>query len=220
MFKILVRKVIILLCWFIRLLLPFLGSGCGKKSCFMCDPVQYKFLPNGDRKIKRLVSKECHTDPTYVIVPRESHVKHHLLVVLKAQDGAHKKGLIDCEKGDLVHLGATISRWCSILKQLKCKDGTVYDTVYAGCYSDEEHVHFHLIPFTHKQDKRYSGFAMTWLAEKECNSAANPFCRMSDEKKRKRLGEIEEIVNELGKAADDYDRHATGGIASPPNEFH
>jgi len=183
---------------------------CRDCGCWMCDPKQYKNLVPWDQKIERLVDQDKRT---YVIVPRESHVKHHLLVVLKAQRGKHKRGLIECTKDDLRYLGKTIYKWCSILKKLPSK----YDTVYAGCYSDEGHVHFHLIPFNHKRNKGYYGFAMTWLAEKECKSAANPFCKMSHEKKNKRVVEFAKIVKELQGAKNDYGLISTGEIALPPN---
>ena len=173
---------------------------CRDCGCWMCDPKQYNRQGDGDREIERQVDYDRHT---YVIVPRESHVPHHLLVVLKAKGGRHRRGLVECTKDDLCYLGKKISKWCSILKQPRFG----YDTVYAGCYSDNGHVHFHLIPLNHKRDKGYHGFAMTWLAEKEGKSAANSFSKMSAEKKRERLNKIEEIVKELKNAARDYDQH-------------
>ena len=166
---------------------------CRDCGCWMCDPEQYENLsPNCDRKIERLVDQD---NRTYVIVPQESHVRHHLLIVLKAQKGKHKRGLMECKNSDLLHLSKTLFKWCSILKEQ-----FRYDTVYAGCYSDEGHVHFHLIPFRYKHDKGYSGFAMAWLAEKEGKSAASPFGKMSQHGKFKRLLEIRKIVKELLKA--------------------
>lgn len=162
--------------------------------CWMCDSNQYSWLEHDGYRVFRRVSEDQYT---YVIVPRESHAEHHLLVVIKKQDGQHKRGLIECTKDDLAYLGATISYGCSILRQPPFE----YDTVYAGCYSDEGHVHFHLIPLKHDRDKGYPGGAMTWLALKECKSAANPFCKMSDQKKRERLNKIKEIVSKL-KSAD------------------
>jgi diadenosine tetraphosphate (Ap4A) HIT family hydrolase len=168
----------------------------------MCDFIQYAWLEHDGHRVFRLVSEDQYT---YVIVPRESHVEHHLLVVLKTQDERHKRGLIECTKDDLAHLGATISYWCAILRQPPFG----YDTVYAGCYSDEGHVHFHLIPLKHDRDKGYRGAAMTWLALKECKSDANPFCKMSDQEKRERLDEIKEIVSNLRTA--DSGQQGIGG---------
>jgi diadenosine tetraphosphate (Ap4A) HIT family hydrolase len=128
---------------------------------------------------------------TYVIVPRESHVKHHLLVVLKASRGVHKDGLIHCTADDLKHLGAMISRWCNILEQCG------YDRVYTGCYSDEGHAHFHLIPFQWARDKGYNGRAMQWLGEKEWRSDNRSFDGLSDQDKRARFSEIECLVATL-----------------------
>jgi diadenosine tetraphosphate (Ap4A) HIT family hydrolase len=156
----------------------------------MCDSNQYAWLEHDGHRVSRLVFQN---EYTYVIVPRESHVEHHLLVVLKAQNGQHKGGLIECTKDDLAYLGATVSYCCSILRQHRFG----YDTVYAGCYCDEGHVHFHLIPLDHNRDKGYPGGAMTWLALKECKSIANPFCKMSNEEKHKRLDKIKMIVSEL-----------------------
>jgi hypothetical protein len=128
---------------------------------------------------------------TYVIVPRESHVKHHLLVVLKAENGAHKRGLIECTADGLTHLGTTISRWCAVLK--RCP----YDTIYTGCYSDAGHVYFHLILLNHATDKGFLGGAMQWLAEKERLSAEKPFSSMVDAEKRARLNDVESLVATL-----------------------
>jgi hypothetical protein len=52
------------------------------------------------------------------MLPCNTTLEHHLLVVLKAQNGQHKGGLIECTKDDLAYLGATVSYCCSILRQL------------------------------------------------------------------------------------------------------
>lgn len=151
----------------------------------MCDSDQYAWLKYDGQRVRRLVDEDGRT---YVTVPRESHVEHHLLVVLKARRGVHKPGLIDCTAEELKYLGATISRWCAALKRYG------YDSVYTGCYSDAGHVHFHLIPFNHARDKGYKGEAMQWLAKKECISDSRPFDGLSDTDKRARLRKIECIV--------------------------
>lgn len=157
-------------------------------NCWMCNASQYTIIEHQDRRVHRLVLEN---ERTYVIVPRESHVRHHLLVVLKSKDGQHKKGLIECSASDLAELGHTISKCSQILKQMG------YDTVYTGCYSDEGHVHFHLIPLNHSKDKGYSGKAMQWLAEKEKMSNSNSFESLDESAKLSRLKEVEEIVTEL-----------------------
>ncbi len=159
-------------------------------NCWMCDPFQYAWLEYADLRVSRLLFENEHT---YVIVPRESHVKHHLLVALKEKNGQHKWGLIECSAEELAYLGSTISYWCAILKKMK------YDTVYTGCYSDEGHMYFHLIPLIHAKDKGLSGSAMQWLAEKEKRSDLNQFTEMSDTLKRARLNNIETLVSELKK---------------------
>ena len=157
-------------------------------DCWLCDQNQYTWLEHQDKRVCRLVYEDKYT---YVIVPRESHVKHHLLVVLKAENGAHKRGLIECTADDLTYLGTTISQWCAMLK--RCH----YDTVYAGCYSDAGHVHFHLIPLNHATDKGFLGSAMQWLSEKERLSAKRPFASMVDEEKRARLDDVASLVSTL-----------------------
>lgn len=157
-------------------------------TCWMCDREKYVWLEHQGSRVCRLVDEDEHA---YVIVPRESHVKHHLLVVLKANEEPHKQGLIECTADDLRRLATTISRWCDVLKRYP------YDTVYTACYSDEGHVHFHLIPLNHARDKGYSGKAMQWLAEKERLSDAKPFAEMSDADKKARLMDIESLVAEL-----------------------
>ena len=151
----------------------------------MCDPSQYAWFEYADLRVSRLLFENEHT---YVIVPRESHVKHHLLVTLKEKNGQHKRGLIECSAEELAYLGSTISYWCTILKKMK------YDTVYTGCYFDEGRMHFHLIPMIHAKDKGSSGSAIQWLAEKERRSALNQFTQMSDTLKRARLHNIETII--------------------------
>jgi diadenosine tetraphosphate (Ap4A) HIT family hydrolase len=159
-------------------------------NCWMCDPSQYAWLEYADLCVSRLLFENEHT---YVIVPRESHVKHHLLVALKEKNGQHKRGLIECSDEELAYLGSTISYWCTILKKMK------YDTVYTGCYSDGGHMHFHLIPLIHARDKVLSGSAMQWLAEKEKRSDLNQFTEMSDTLKRARLHNIQTLVSEMKK---------------------
>jgi len=156
----------------------------------MCDPSQYAWLEYADLRVSRLLFENQHT---YVVVPRESHVKHHLLVALKEKNGQHKRGLIECSDAELAYLGSTISYWCTILNKMN------YDTVYTGCYSDEGHVHFHLVPLIHAKDKGLSGSAMQWLAEKEKRSDFNQFTEMSDTLKRARLYNIETLVSEMKK---------------------
>jgi diadenosine tetraphosphate (Ap4A) HIT family hydrolase len=157
----------------------------------MCDPSQYAWLEYADSRISRLLFENEHT---YVIVPRESHVKHHLLVVLKNKKVQHVRGLIECSNEELAYLSSTIAYWCAILKKMN------YDTVYTGCYSDEGHVHFHLIPLIHAKDKGSSGSAMQWLAEKEKQSDLNQFTAMSDAQKQSRLHDIEILISEMKKS--------------------
>ncbi len=167
-------------------------------NCWMCDPTQYRWLQYADLRVSRLLSENKYT---YVIVPRESHVKHHLLVALKEKNGRHKRGLIECSAEELAYLGSTISHWCAILKKMK------YDTVYTGCYSDEGHTHFHLIPLNHAKDKGVSGSAMQWLAEKEKLSDRNQFTKMSDTQKRARLLNIASLVFEMKRVEKGYQIH-------------
>jgi len=75
-----------------------------------------------------------------------------------------------------------------------------YDRVYAGCYSDCGHVHFHLIPFNHEVHKGFSGHAMQWLAELERHSDAHLFSGMTNKQKTERLDEIEIIFQQIKKA--------------------
>ena len=157
-------------------------------DCCWCDPTKYPYVSR-DQPVNRLVDED---NFTYVIVPRESHVKHHLLVFLKANEGKHKKGLIDCTEQDLIHLGRTIAGWCRILKE-----HLGYNTVYSGCYSDAGHVHFHLLPLKRPEDKPRDGNAMQWLAEKESASDRNKFDKMTDAQKTVRLEEILAVVAEL-----------------------
>ena len=154
----------------------------------MCDRKQYAWLEHKDTRVRRLVDEDKHS---YVIVPRESHVKHHLLVVLKSKKGVHKSGLIHCTANELELLSPMISRWCKKLR--RCG----YDTIYAGCYSDDGHVHFHLIPLQLERDKGYRGEAMQWLGEKERRSDSRPFDRLSDSNKRRRLRQVQSLVKSL-----------------------
>lgn len=157
-------------------------------KCWLCNRREYAWVRFRKRSVCRLVYED---DYTYVIVPRESHVKHHLLVVLKAKNGSHKRGLIDCSADDLTSLAVTISSWCDVLK------GCHYDTVYTGCYSDEGHVHFHLVPLNHASDKGYSGKAMQWLAQKEKESDKRTFKSLDSNAKFLRLNDVEFLVAQL-----------------------
>jgi diadenosine tetraphosphate (Ap4A) HIT family hydrolase len=157
-------------------------------NCWMCDPKKYTFVEHQDFRVSRLVFEN---DSTFVTVPRESHVKHHLLVVLKPQDAQHKNSLIECSASDLAALGSTIVKCCQTLKRMG------YDTVYTGCYSDSGHAHFHLIPFKHSIDKGYPGKAMKWLAEKEEKSNSKRFDSLNEANKLARLKEVKTIVAEL-----------------------
>ena len=150
--------------------------------CWLCD--DYEEVKTATKKVNRLV----YQDPiTYVIVPKDSHVPHHLIVVLRV----HKKGLIDCSAEDHVHIGKTVAIACQTLKSMG------YRQVYGGCYSDEGHVHYHLIPFNMGIDKSYQGYAMHWLAEKERMTASHHFNGMTDPEKQERLKQIEIAVEEV-----------------------
>jgi diadenosine tetraphosphate (Ap4A) HIT family hydrolase len=157
----------------------------------MCDPEQCRYIASGTRKVSRVLDED---EYTYVIVPRESHVRHHLLVVLKPITGVHKCGFIDLSSSDITVLGKPIAKWCGALKAMG------YDTVYSGCYSDEGHVHFHLIPLRHNEDKGEKGKALQWLACKERQSDARPFSSITEEEKEWRMNEIKAIVCELREA--------------------
>lgn len=161
--------------------------------CWMCDEAKYSFLEHDGRSVSRLVFED---DRTYVIVPRESHVPYHLLVVLKE----HRDGLVSCHESDLTALGKTIAGTSQALKALEDKeDPTV---VYACCFSDSQdtqHVHFHLIPFR-RSDKRMKGGAMHWLAEKEFQSCKNRFACLGSDDKHASLDKIETIVAQVKKA--------------------
>jgi diadenosine tetraphosphate (Ap4A) HIT family hydrolase len=157
----------------------------------MCDPEEYCFLAWGNRRVCRLVDEN---DKCYVIVPRESHLEHHLLVVLKPAAGQHKGGLIECTFSDISNLGKAISKWAGVLKTMG------YDTVYAGCFSDEGHVHFHLFPFRFHIDKEKRGKALQWLAKKEQQSEAHCFSKLTEKQKESRMDKIEAMVAELLKA--------------------
>jgi diadenosine tetraphosphate (Ap4A) HIT family hydrolase len=150
--------------------------------CWLCNC--YKEVSTGTRTVNRLVFEDLYS---YVIVPRESHVQHHLIVALRK----HKEGLIDCSARDLTHIGKTLASACKVLK------GMGYDRVYGGCYSDEGHVHYHLIPFIMWIDKAYSGLAMHWLAEKERVSDSHPFDGMTNQEQERRLEQIEIAVAEV-----------------------
>jgi diadenosine tetraphosphate (Ap4A) HIT family hydrolase len=157
----------------------------------MCDPKEYRILTWGNRKVCRVVGED---DNCYVIVPRESHLEHHLLVVLKPAAGQHKRGLIECTYSDISNLGKAISNWSGVLKTMG------YDTVYAGCFSDEGHIHFHLFPFRFQMDKGKRGKALQWLAKKEQKFETHCFSRLTEKQKESRMDKIEAIVAELNKA--------------------
>jgi diadenosine tetraphosphate (Ap4A) HIT family hydrolase len=150
-----------------------------------------KYIKYKSKKVDRQLFED---DYTYVLVPKESHVKHHLIVVLKKRsEEHHRAGLMDCKPDDLAHIGNTIYKCCSKLKKLPYR----YDTVYSGCFSDAGHVHYHLFPLNIDRDKGYKGSAISWLSEKECRSECNSFEKMTHKAKLKRLSDIESIVREL-----------------------
>ncbi len=150
--------------------------------CWLCN--DYKEVGPATKTINRLVFEDPNS---YVIIPLESHVPHHLIVVLRK----HKEGLIDCSAEDLAHIGKTTAAACKALRAMG------YSRVYGGCYSDEGHVHYHLIPFIMGIDKGYSGRAMHWLAEKERVSDSHPFHGMTAPEQQRRLAQIEIAVAEV-----------------------
>jgi diadenosine tetraphosphate (Ap4A) HIT family hydrolase len=158
---------------------------CSSRDCLWCN--NYEKVLYGERCINRLIHGYRHT---YVIVPQESHVTHHLVVFLRE----HRDSLIDCDEQDLRRIGETVAKACKVLKSMG------YDRVYAGCYSDDPHVHYHLIPFNKAADKLYDGRAMHWLAEKERVSAAHPFDGLTGPEKLARLDEMEIVVREVCSA--------------------
>jgi diadenosine tetraphosphate (Ap4A) HIT family hydrolase len=157
-------------------------------KCWLCDRSQYEYLEYEDVRVSRLLF-EC--EYTFVVIPQESHVKHHLIVALKAQNGLHRRGLIDCTAEDLYHLGNTIAKCSAAIRRIG------YDTIYAGCYSDEGHVHYHLLPLCHARDKGYKGYAMKWMAEKEATVENRRFSNMNASEKRLRLKEVKSLVDEI-----------------------
>jgi diadenosine tetraphosphate (Ap4A) HIT family hydrolase len=159
-------------------------------DCWLCKEKDYRFIKYDKLLVDRLVYEDKYT---YAIVPKDSHVKHHLLVVLKSKNGVHKKGLIECNAADLRKIGKTMAILCSKLKKLNSN----YDTIYTGCFSDEGHVHYHLFPLNHKNDKGYSGCAITWLSEKEAKSTCKSFKNMSRKEKKERLKEIDLLAKEI-----------------------
>jgi diadenosine tetraphosphate (Ap4A) HIT family hydrolase len=150
--------------------------------CWLCD--NYEEVGTTVRKVKRLVFQDPNT---FVVVPKDSHVTHHLIVALRS----HKEGLIDCSPEDNAHIGRTIAIACQTLKSMG------YSHVYGGCYSDEGHIHYHLIPFNMGTDKQYKGSAMHWLAEKERVTDSHPFDCMTDLQQQQRLEQIEIVVAEI-----------------------
>jgi len=161
--------------------------------CWLCDPDKYEWVEYKGDRVRRLVDED---DLTFVVVPRHSHVRHHLLVVLKRTEDGHKRGLIDCANADLKAMAEPIAKWCSILKRMG------YDTVYSGCYSDEQHVHYHLIPFKFVDAKGFKGSAMHWLGCKEMFSDQRSWNTLDDKGKAERLREIDAVVQELISARD------------------
>jgi diadenosine tetraphosphate (Ap4A) HIT family hydrolase len=150
-----------------------------------------KYITYSGKTVDRQLFED---DYTYVLVPRESHVKHHLIVVLKKNnEEQHRAALMECNSDDLTDIGKTIYKFCSKLKELPYG----YDTVYSGCFSDAGHVHYHLFPLNIDRDKGYKGCAISWLSEKECRSECNSFEKMTHKAKLDRLSEIESIVREL-----------------------
>jgi diadenosine tetraphosphate (Ap4A) HIT family hydrolase len=147
--------------------------------CWLCS--EYKEV---GKTVNRVVFEDSNT---YVVVPKDSHVLHHLIVALRQ----HKEGLIDCSEDDLANIGKTIVKACKALKSMG------YNRVYAGCYSDEGHVHYHLIPLIMGIDKFYPGRAMHWLAEKERVADSHPFDGMSGLDQQQRLEQIEIAVAEV-----------------------
>ena len=159
-------------------------------NCPWCNQEEMKYITYNGKTVDRQLFED---DYTYVLVPRESHVKHHLIVVLKKNEEQHRAGLMECNSDDLTHIGKTIYKFCSKLKELPYG----YDTVYSGCFSDEGHLHYHLFPLNIESDKGYKGCAISWLSEKECRSECNSFEKMTHKAKLERLSEIESIVREL-----------------------
>ena len=156
--------------------------------CWLCNPNEYNWVEHKSNRVHRLVDED---DFTFVVVPRHSHVRHHLLVVLKRNEDGHKSGLIDCAEGDLKAMATPMAKWCSILKSMG------YDTVYSGCYSDEKHVHYHLIPFKFVDAKGFKGSAMQWLGCRELFSDQRSWDRLDDNGRTERLREIDSVVQEL-----------------------
>ncbi|MFZ2446559.1 MAG: hypothetical protein WAW37_09380 [Syntrophobacteraceae bacterium] len=150
--------------------------------CWLCN--DYRELKTQAWKVNRLV---CEYPNSYVIVPQDSHVKHHLIVALRE----HRRGLIDCSADDLTHILESLLSACKALKNMS------YKHIYAGCYSDEGHVHFHLIPFNIDIDKSYDRLVPHWLAEKEFHTAVYNFDHMNSKQKKVRLREIEIIAEEV-----------------------
>lgn len=157
-------------------------------TCWLCDRSKYEYIEHNGMRVSRLLFED---DNTFVVIPRESHVKHHLIVGLKAKNGIHKSGLIECNSDDLNHLGATIAKCNAAIQRVG------YDTIYLGCYSDEGHIHYHLLPLVHSRDKGYKGSAMKWMAEKEDEVKKRMFDDMNDNEKHMRLEEIKSLVDEL-----------------------
>jgi diadenosine tetraphosphate (Ap4A) HIT family hydrolase len=160
--------------------------------CWMCNPEEYKWASHADEPVNRLLDED---EYTFVVVPLHSHVRHHLLVVLKRTGDSHKCGLIDCNANDLQALAIMTAKWCSILKTMH------YDTIYSGCYSDEGHMHYHLIPFSFEKDKGFKSHALQWLGCKEMVSDTRAWHKLDDAGKVARLTEIRDVVNELANTA-------------------
>ena len=162
-------------------------------DCWLCDASKYKTLGHNGHVVDRMLEED---DNTYVVVPRHSHVRYHLLVVLKKKPNEqHKQGLIMCSVEDQIAMAKTCARWCEVLK------GMEYDTVYSGCYSDEGHAHYHLIPFMFGEAKGFSGSAMQWLGYREMFSDKHAWQHLSGDRRSARLKEIESVVADLKAAA-------------------
>ena len=63
-------------------------------NCPWCNQKEMKYITFNGKTVNRQLFED---DYTYVIVPRESHVKHHIIVILKKNEEQHRTGLIDCD---------------------------------------------------------------------------------------------------------------------------
>ena len=156
--------------------------------CWLCDPDKYEWVEHNGDRVQRLVDED---NLTFVVVPQHSHVRHHLLVVLKRSMNGHKRGLIDCNADDLKAMAEPIHKWCLVFRRMG------YDTVYSGCYSDAGHVHYHLIPFKFVDAKGFRGSAMQWLGCREMFSDQRSWDRLDNKHKAARVREIASVAQEL-----------------------